>query len=429
MPKEPMSTFVAGGKEFEVVDKAAREKISSEALLLDNPSAFLKHTHAWFVHNEKTLAQQGLCITNNYIVLAHSSISPNENEENCLYVLDKDTFEPAELSGGNPIYYSFDETTTPTLSHATNIFFDESENEVYLMAASSLPCIVYNADTFVQKRVEERHHNPSWFAHDNVTEKWVEMWYTTTSYTFYIYDSDKTTLSKTFNISADTNILQGLLFHDGLIYASSTLANSKTTENIYKRSQEILVVNLNGEIVKDWWLKGIYEIEGVDFIDEDTLLLSSSSNGYGHVFMVPIRSNPGVNSGTEKLFSLSGGFDSVPTFGIEKLFKENVFEEYSIASSEYVQTDGYFERLGSKAIVYINTVTGVPSKARTVICTIPDNFLPRKTVESDFLTPDGEILRLYLNANTKELSIYNYSTKTTTINARLRMPYFTSAVN
>lgn len=94
-------------------------------------------------------------------------------------------------------------------------------------------------------------------------------------------------------------------------------------------------------------------------------------------------------------------------------------------SSSY-STNVRIFRYGNLRILVIETVTGITASGDTDICTLPDNDKPSAQVNQDFFEPSGSnvttTIRAYVTAG-GVVRVHNYSTKTSTMNIRIRIPY------
>lgn len=388
-----------GAITYAKIDDALKNRID----LYESPHAYLKYTEAWITDSSNVeYGQQGMCVTDNYIVLAGSSISPL-NTKNYIYVLNKETYEPITLNQGNPFFIEFDSSTTPTTSHAGCLAWDKDNGEIYLQTFIDNIAIVFDDTTLSEKR-RETMPDGGWIGYDNVTKHWCFVSYTNngTQYLVKIYDTTKTTLLKTFTVDREININEGVYFNDGLIYIHMSASDDASGGlNIYKRPQGILVIDTDGHVIKFWWFNNIYEIEGLSVLRDGVMLVASSDLGYIRLLEMPYKPTATL---------IGAVYEHMPT-------RVNV-------TSNYVNGTFYFLRNGNTVQVYANTLKNLPADTKTQIATVPEFFRPIENIEFDcpVVATTLGIIRIYITAE-GVMSAYNYTTNTGNTNTRVFKTY------
>lgn len=89
-----------------------------------------------------------------------------------------------------------------------------------------------------------------------------------------------------------------------------------------------------------------------------------------------------------------------------------------------------FRKIGRLVVAYMTTVSGVPSRTESALCTIPSQFVPIIDTRFDIIVPDSNALSLRVFAKASgAMTIYNYSTNTGTINSTFNMMWFAASAD
>lgn len=280
---ETSTTAFAGDKGKNLEEKVKNYPIDfhtilSNNTLLENPIPILRAQLPKVDDSQNSWAQQGMIVTSKYIVLAQIS----SNTKNRIVVLDKNTFELANIGKDNPFIIEFSSSTTPNSSHANCMTWDEDKNEVYLITIVNKYAIVFDADTFLEKRREQLPYGGHAACYDNINKQWCFSTQTNSEFIIYICDSNKKLL-RTLTLDR-VSTTQGCLFHNGIIFLPlSELGNGDT--NYQKRYntnfagyQNILVLDSYGKILKSWWFpKEFEEFEDIGILNTGKLLIAVNS--------------------------------------------------------------------------------------------------------------------------------------------------------
>ena len=372
---------------------------------LDKTTAFGIYSHPWIVDgNSISYAQQVSCFTNLYLILSGSSVEP-ANTKNCLYVLNKNTLDPVNLAIGNPVFIEFDSTTTPTSSHAVSLVFDSENNEVYLATGTDSIAIVFDAVTLAEKRrVVLPENGPC--DYDSISRTWCFRGYSADrqTYLFNIYDQNFTFI-KTITANRPVEYIeQGLTYTGTLIISCKTAPTALAgNANVYTRSQGITIYDMNGDMVKEWWMSNIYEIENAVFTSDTEMMITSCNNGYIELFTMRVKpSNQGATN----------PWDFLPC-------------RYQIPSGTgtHINSVSFVQRSGDIGVLFINTLKDIES-AWTEVATLPQGFRPLYLVECDFMSPSGTAFFGRIRITTDGvISALTYGEHTGAINCRINLTY------
>lgn len=241
--------------------------------LFDTVSMKLIKTISLYTDGGVTYYENGMTVTDKYIVLAliPAKTSSIAEKYNVFIALDKDTLEMANISN-NPRVVDI-EGIGLEKSHANNMTYIPSADEIYVRTGRSKKAIVLDAETLAVKRTEDMPHNGG-CAYDPITDQWAFLAAVNGVTTLTITNSTKDSILKTVKIN-NQGYTQGICFYDGIIFVP-------TSVDTLRKGNSIVAVNTDGVVMADWWFDGGDEFEDVEVMDDFRLLLSttSSTNGY-----------------------------------------------------------------------------------------------------------------------------------------------------
>ena len=253
------------------VDYPSLDRLRYRPHLFDTVSMKLIKTIPLYTDSYGNYYVNGMTVTDKYIVLAviPPKASAIAEAVNLFMAFDKDTLEEASI-GTKVVTMS---EIGIERSHANNMTFIPSANEIYVRTGRSRKAIVLDAETLDVKRIETMPHNGG-CAYDPITDQWAFLAAVSGVTTLTITNSTKDTILKTVKIN-NQGYTQGICFYDGIIFVP-------TSVDTLRKGNSIVAVNTDGVVMADWWFDGGDEFEDVEVMDDFRLLLSttSSTNGY-----------------------------------------------------------------------------------------------------------------------------------------------------
>lgn len=399
--------------------------------LSEIPNAYLTHSFEWLTDGDNiSYGQQGMTVTDKYIVLAGNAINAGDLNDTrfYVYVLDKNTYQAADLgSVSNPIFVKCaDLVGFPAKFHANNVAWVERDNEIFVFnGGDNQIAAVFDATTFVFKRVDD--FGASWdgqTGYDNKTDQWVAVTWHTAELPYLhicIYDHDRHLVREIRNIKR-MGVMQSVMFDDGLIYLPQSCTSAYNAD--MGVAQNILVIDQHGNLVRSWWLKNgennnartdAEEIEDMGVIREGVMLIATNGYGFGtnnhkgaKLFEMPYRVQNSVGDLREYDRAFAGDFfdlwssnniyrTPVARFGVGTPITNNYFE------SAYIN----YVKFGHIVMVKIEGTIVPPTPSGWV--KIGTGFPVSRdwTLATNIISDSGKgMLRVKVEKNTGDLYIF-----------------------
>lgn len=281
--KDAYAREVLGEQANDIADISTKQEANKkDAGLIDTGKMFLMTTTPKTIIDDVTYYQNGCCVTNDNIVFARSTA---DNRGLCLYVINKNTYAPAVITGKtNPVIIDLSNMPFST-AHSNSAAFVEDQNEIHIKANYSYEIII-DAESFDVKRTEELPYTGycAAYGYDPINNQWAYICYNDAmpgadKFIVRIHDENDTLINE-FELDR-VSTCQDATFYDGLIILALTEqgeANSyqdRYNAN-FEGAQNIIIFDTEGNILRSWWYSDDYvEFEGVSIITDGRAIVAT----------------------------------------------------------------------------------------------------------------------------------------------------------
>lgn len=232
---------------------------------------------------------QSIAVTDDYVVIGMNSVNTTEfpdvfDKYNAFLALDKTTLEPADLET-NPVIIDFvNGGYVIAASHAGNMSYVASSNELWIRtmtteAMTNRYAIVLDADTLALKTFTQMPYTGA-FGYDNQNGKWCFLQDDpNNSKKYYAREFESTRTIQVGVVSVwKQGITQGCEFYDNAVFISNSPPSGSQGNSL------MMVDALTGAVIADWWFEDVNEFEDISFIDDQIMLLHTTSS-YGSLLV------------------------------------------------------------------------------------------------------------------------------------------------
>lgn len=232
---------------------------------------------------------QSIAVTDDYIVIGMNSVNTTQfpdvfDKYNAFLALDKTTLEPANLET-NPVIIDFaNGGHVITASHAGNMSYVASSNELWVRTMTSVVstnryAIVLDAGTLALKTFMQMPYSGA-FGYDNQNGKWCFLQDDPgNSKKYYAREFESTRTTQVGVVSVwKQGITQGCEFYDSAIFIPNSPPSGSQGNSL------MMVDGSTGVLLADWWFEDVNEFEDISFIDDQIMLLNSTSS-YGSLLV------------------------------------------------------------------------------------------------------------------------------------------------
>lgn len=215
---------------------------------------------------------QGCCSTNDSIIIAE--IANDNTNLNCkLSKIDQSSYN---------VVNSFERTLSQA-NHMNCLTYYDVEDEVWAIGTGQTAYII-DAATLDFKRNEATPIASNAMGYDKLSGLWMFTRFTSNQCTVYLYERESEGVWNEVNHFTINRMstTQGAAFNDGIIYLVFSENGAGSTyqtignEN-FNGMQNIVAVNIAGEILRSWWCDADYvEFEDCDILSNGKMVVSSN---------------------------------------------------------------------------------------------------------------------------------------------------------